>query len=124
MMTELILLFLYLGYMTLRASMEDRRRADKAGAVLAIVGVVNVFLVHYSVEWWSSLHQGQTIMNEKAVMPASMLAPLLIMILSFSLLFGGLLFSRLRSEVLLRESSARWVKRLVAPDTSEAASHG
>lgn len=116
MMTELILLFLYLGYMALRGSMEDRKRADRAGAVLAIVGVVNVFLVHYSVEWWSSLHQGQTIMNEDAVMPASMLTPLLVMILSFSLFFGGVLFARLRSEVLLRESSARWVRRLVAPE--------
>ena len=114
MMTELILLFLYLGFMALRASFEDRKRADRAGAVLAIVGVVNVVLVHYSVEWWSSLHQGQTIMNENAKMPASMLTPLLTMILAFTLVFGALMFWRLRSEVLLRESGARWVRRLVA----------
>jgi heme exporter protein C len=114
MMTELILLFLYLGYMALRAAFDDRKRADRAGAVLAIVGVVNVVLVHYSVEWWSSLHQGQTVMNEEATMPASMLTPLLLMILSFTLFFGALMFSRLKSEVLLRESSARWVRRLVA----------
>lgn len=114
MMTELILLFLYLGYMALRAAFDDRKRADRAGAVLAIVGVVNVVLVHYSVEWWSSLHQGQTVMNEDATMPASMLTPLLLMILSFTLFFGALMFSRLKSEVLLRESSARWVRRLVA----------
>ena len=116
MMTELILLFLYLGYMALRAAFDDRRRADRAGAVLAIVGVVNVVLVHYSVEWWSSLHQGQTIMNENATMPASMLTPLLLMILGFTLFFGALMFWRLKSEVLLREAGARWVRRLVAGD--------
>lgn len=113
MMTELILLFLYLGYMALRAAFDDRKRADRAGAVLAIVGVVNVVLVHYSVEWWSSLHQGQTVMNEDATMPASMLTPLLLMILGFTLFFGALMFWRLKSEVLLRESGARWVRRLV-----------
>ncbi len=113
MMTELILLFLYLGYMALRAAFDDRKRADRAGAVLAIVGVVNVVLVHYSVEWWSSLHQGQTVMNENATMPSSMLTPLLLMILGFTLFFGALMFWRLKSEVLLRESGARWVRRLV-----------
>ncbi len=113
MMTELILLFLYLGYMALRAAFDDRKRADRAGAVLAIVGVVNVVLVHYSVEWWSSLHQGQTVMNENATMPARMLTPLLLMILGFTLFFGALMFWRLKTEVLLRESGARWVRRLV-----------
>lgn len=116
MMTELILLFLYFGYMTLRSAIEDRQRADRASAVLAIVGVVNVVLVHYSVEWWSSLHQGQTIMNEKAVMPASMLTPLLIMILAFSLFFGAVLLERLRGEVLLRERGARWLRRRLLPE--------
>ncbi|MEL6949111.1 MAG: heme ABC transporter permease CcmC [Pseudomonadota bacterium] len=120
MMTELILLFLYLGYMALRAAFEDRKRADRAGAVLAIVGVVNVVLVHYSVEWWSSLHQGQTVMNEDATMPASMLTPLLTMILAFTLFFGAVMFMRLRGEILLRETNARWVRRMV---TGEAA-HG
>ena len=113
MMSELFLLFMYLGYMALRSAIEDRNRADRAGAVLAIVGVVNVVLVHYSVEWWSSLHQGQTVLNEEATMPASMLGPLLIMILAFSLFFGALMFARLRSEVLIREGQARWVKRMV-----------
>ena len=61
MMSELILLFLYFGYMALRASIDDTAKADKASAVLALVGVVNVVIVHFSVEWWSSLHQGQTV---------------------------------------------------------------
>ncbi|MEL7311265.1 MAG: heme ABC transporter permease CcmC [Pseudomonadota bacterium] len=113
MLTELILLFLYFGFMALRANITDRQRADKASAVLALVGVVNVVLVHYSVEWWSSLHQGQTVMNSEATMPSSMLVPLLVMILSFSLFFGAVLLHRLRGEVLIREANARWVRRLV-----------
>ncbi|MFK8053659.1 MAG: heme ABC transporter permease CcmC [Woeseiaceae bacterium] len=121
MMTELILLFLYFGYMTLRSAIEDRNRADRASAVLAIVGVVNVVLVHYSVEWWSSLHQGQTIMNEDAKMPGSMLVPLLVMIFSFTLFFGAVLLKRLRSEVLIRERNARWVKRLLADTETQHA---
>jgi hypothetical protein len=64
MMSELVLLFLYLGYMALRAAIDDTAKADKASAVLALVGVVNVFIVKYSVEWWSSLHQGQTLLAE------------------------------------------------------------
>ncbi|MEL7296533.1 MAG: heme ABC transporter permease CcmC [Pseudomonadota bacterium] len=120
MMTELILLFLYLGYMALRSAIEDRNKADRASAVLAIVGVVNVVLVHYSVEWWSSLHQGQTIMNENARMPTSMLAPLLIMIFAFTLFFGAALLQRLRAEVLEREHSARWVGRMLAEEQANA----
>ena len=120
MMTELILLFLYLGYMALRSAIEDRNKADRASAVLAIVGVVNVVLVHYSVEWWSSLHQGQTIMNEDARMPTSMLAPLLIMIFAFTLFFGAALLQRLRAEVLEREHSARWVGRMLAEEQPNA----
>lgn len=120
MLTELILLFLYFGFMALRSNIADRARADRAGAVLAIVGVVNVVLVHYSVEWWSSLHQGQTVMNSKAVMPSSMFVPLLIMILAFTLFFAALMFQRLRGEVLERESHARWVRKLAAESVGEA----
>ncbi|MEN7343428.1 MAG: heme ABC transporter permease CcmC [Pseudomonadota bacterium] len=120
LMTELILLFLYFGYMTLRSAIEDRAKADKASAVLAIVGVVNVVLVHYSVEWWSSLHQGQTIMNEEAKIPGSTLAALLTMIGAFTLFFGAMMFYRLRAEVLEREQHARWVKRMLLGEASHA----
>ncbi|MEL6300384.1 MAG: heme ABC transporter permease CcmC [Pseudomonadota bacterium] len=119
MLTELILLFLYFGFMTLRSNISERSRADRAGAVLAIVGVVNVVLVHYSVEWWASLHQGQTIANSDATMPASMLTPLLTMILAFSLFFGAVMLQRLRGEVLLREAGARWVRRLADGQVAE-----
>src|ERR1700682_3358349 len=78
--SELILLFLYIGYMGLRAGLEDTQRADRASAVLAIVGVVNVPIIHYSVTWWNSLHQAPSVMTfGRPTMPAAMLAPLLLM---------------------------------------------
>ena len=114
MMSELILLFFYLGYMALRSAIDDTAKADKASAVLALVGVINVVIVHYSVEWWSSLHQGQTIMAEGGpAMDPEMLYPLLAMILGFTLLFGSLLLRRTRTEVLYRERRTRWVKEMI-----------
>ena len=114
MMSELILLFLYFGYMALRAAIDDVAKADKAAAVLALVGVVNVVIVHYSVEWWSSLHQGQTLFREGGpAMDDSMLYPLLAMIFGFTLLFGGQLARRVRTEVLYRERRARWVRDMI-----------
>jgi heme exporter protein C len=84
--SELILLFLYLGYMALRASFDDTQRADRASAILAIVGVVNVPIVKYSVVWWNSLHQGPSISKLAAPsIEGSMLWPLLIMMLAFIL---------------------------------------
>jgi heme exporter protein C len=79
--STLILLFLYVGFISLQAAIDDPRRADRAGAVLAIVGVVNVPIIYFSVEWWSTLHQGATIrIADETTMAASMLAPLLLMI--------------------------------------------
>ena len=114
--SELVLLFLYFGYMALRAAIEDGSRADRASAVLAMVGAVNIPIIHYSVEWWSSLHQGPTLVRAggPAIEPA-MMWPLLAMIAGFSLLFGALLLVRVRTEVLLRERRARWVQKLVYP---------
>ena len=80
--SELILLFLYLGFMALQASIEDARRADRAGAVLAIVGVVNVPIIYYSVQWWNTLHQGATIKRSSSI-EASMLAAMLVMVFAF-----------------------------------------
>ncbi len=112
--SELILLFLYFGYMALRSSIDDIAKADKASAVLALVGVVNVVIVHYSVEWWSSLHQGQTILKKGGpAMDPEMLQPLLAMILGFTLIFGALLARRVRTEVLYRERRTRWVREMV-----------
>ena len=112
--SELILLFLYFGYMALRAAIDDTLKADKACAVLALVGVVNVVIVHYSVVWWSSLHQGPTLLRKGGpAMDPALLYPLLAMILGFTLIFGALLLRRVRTEVLYRERRTRWVREMI-----------
>ncbi|MGB6602937.1 MAG: heme ABC transporter permease [Steroidobacteraceae bacterium] len=109
--SELILLFLYLGYMGLRAAIEDTQRADRASGLLAVVGVVNVPIIHYSVVWWNSLHQAPSVMRfGKPTMPPAMLLPLLIMLAGFTLLFAALLLVRLRGEILNRERTASWIR--------------
>lgn len=116
MTSELLLLFLYFGYMALRAAIDDTARADKASAVLALVGAVNVPIIHFSVEWWTSLHQGPTLIREGGPgIHADMLYPLLAMILGFTFLFAALLLVRVRTEVLRRERRARWVRELILP---------
>jgi len=108
--SELLLFFLYLGYIGLRNAIEDTARADRASAVLAIVGVVNVPIIHYSVVWWNSLHQVASVMKlDRPSMPGSMLWPLLSMFLAATLFFGALLLVRSRGEVLRRERNARWL---------------
>jgi heme exporter protein C len=112
---QLVLLFLYLGYMALRAGIDDLGRADRASAVLAIVGVVNLPIIRYSVEWWNSIHQTPTVMKmARPSMPAEMLAPLLLMLLGFTLFFAAVLLVRLRAEVLRRERGASWVKEAIS----------
>ena len=112
--SELILLFLYFGVMSLRAAFEDAGRGDRAAALLALVGVVNVPIIHFSVQWWNSLHQGATVAKfAKPDMPGSMLWPLLAMLCGFMLFFGGVLCMRLRGEVLNRERLASWVRGAV-----------
>ena len=111
--SELILLFLYLGYLALQSAIEDRRAAARAGAVLAIVGVVNIPIIHYSVEWWSTLHQGPTVMKFDAPSIAtSMLIPLLAMTLAFKTLFAAVLLVRTRCEILEFEQHTTWVREL------------
>jgi len=119
--SELILLFLYIGYMALRAAIDDPAKADRASAVLALVGAVNVPIIHFSVEWWSSLHQGPTLIREGGpAISNDMLWPLLAMIAGFTLIFGALLLTRVRTEVLFRERRSRWVQRLVADSAGAA----
>ena len=109
--SELILLFLYLGYIALRASIDDLQRADRASAVLALVGVVNVPIIHYSVVWWNTLHQPATVTK---MISTSMLFPLLMMIVGFTLFFVALLLVLVRCEVLRRERSAGWIREVMA----------
>ncbi len=112
---ELVLLVQFLGYMGLRAAIDDVQRADRICAVLAIVGVINVPIIHFSVEWWNSLHQTASVMKlgSKPTMPLSMLMPLLSMFFGYSMLFVALLLTRLRAELLSRERSASWIRDVV-----------
>jgi heme exporter protein C len=112
--SELILLFLYLGIIALRSAIEERGHAAKASAVLALVGVVNIPIIHYSVMWWNTLHQGPTVTKLDAPsIHLSMLIPLLMMALAFKLLYFCVVLMRARCEVLSRERDSAWVKELV-----------
>ena len=112
--SELILLFLYFGYMALQSSIEDQRTADKASGLLAIVGVVNIPIIHYSVEWWNTLHQGATVAKfDKPSMHIDMLIPLLLMAIAAKLFYAAIVLIRARNEVLYRERNRQWVRELV-----------
>jgi len=112
--SELILLFLYLGVIALHNAIEDRQTAAKAVAILAIVGVVNVPIIHYSVEWWATLHQGPTITKlDKPSIHIDMLIPLLVMAVAFKLYYVTAMLMRARVELLERERNSKWVKELV-----------
>jgi heme exporter protein C len=122
--SELILLFLYLGYMGLRSSIEDVQRADRASALLAVVGSINVPIIHFSVTWWNSLHQAPSVMRVGGPTIATpMLIPLLLMFAGFTLYFFAILLVRLRAEVLTRERAAGWVREAVSPDTPAGGGH-
>jgi len=111
--SELVLLFLYLGVIALFNAIEDRRTAYRAAGLLAIVGVINVPIVHYSVVWWNTLHQTASVskMDAPSIHP-SMLWPLLIMTVAFKLYFIIVLFIRSRTDVLEQEQNSRWVAEL------------
>ena len=109
--SELILLFLYIGFIALQAAIDDPRRADKAGAVLAIVGVVNIPIIYFSVQWWNTLHQGSSInFSSSPSMASIMLIGMLIMALGcWAYTFAAVLM-RLRCIILERERHTEWVK--------------
>jgi len=112
--SELILLFLYLGFIALQAAIDDPRRADKAGAVLALVGVVNVPIIYFSVQWWNTLHQGASVSITRAPsMATTMLWGMLVMALAFWMYSIAVVLHRLRSIILDRERRAEWVRKLL-----------
>jgi heme exporter protein C len=111
--SELLLLFLYFGFMALQAAIDEPRRADRAGAVLVLVGVVNIPIIYFSVKWWNTLHQGSTISLTKAPsMAAVMLAGLLLMTAAFWAWSIAMALQRTRCLVLERERDAEWLQRL------------
>ena len=110
--SELVLLFLYLGVMGLYAAIEDRRAAARAACFLALIGLVNVPIVHFSVEWWNSLHQGATIkLFKKSTMDASMVLPLIALTFATKLWFTASLLARTRAAMFEQESGKDWVRR-------------
>ena len=110
--SELILLFLYIGFMALQAAIDEPRRADKAGAILALVGVVNVPIIYFSVKWWNTLHQGSSInMTTAPTMAATMLVGMLLMALAFWAYTIAVVLRRARCIVLERERHTDWVRQ-------------
>jgi heme exporter protein C len=109
--SELILLFLYLGFLALQASIDDPRRADKAGAVLALVGVVNVPIIYFSVKWWNTLHQGASVsLTKSPTMASTMLWGMLIMVVACWMYAITIALVRVRNIILERERHTEWVK--------------
>jgi heme exporter protein C len=112
--SELILLFLYLGFMALQAAIDDPRRADKAGAVLALVGVINVPIIYFSVKWWNTLHQGASVsLTRSPSMATTMLWGMLIMSLAIWMYTIAVALARVRCIILERERHADWVRHAV-----------
>lgn len=110
----LILLFLYLGFIALQSVITDQQSRDRTSAIIAIAGVINLPIIHYSVIWWNTLHQGPTISKFAApsIAPA-MLYPLLAMITAFLLFYSIILILRMRNQILLRDIKSQWVKEII-----------
>ena len=111
--SELILLFLYIGYISLTAAIDDPRRADKASAVLALVGVVNIPIIYFSVQWWNTLHQGASVSITRAPsMASTMLIGMLVMVFAFWAYSIAAALMRVRIVILERERNSAWVREL------------
>ena len=111
--SELILFFLYIGFMSLQAAIDDPRRADKAGAIIALVGVVNIPIIYFSVQWWNTLHQGASVsINQAPAMASTMLTGMLIMVLASWMYSIAVILKSTRIIILERESHTAWVAEL------------
>ncbi|MDM0113782.1 heme ABC transporter permease CcmC [Variovorax sp. J22R133] len=111
--SELILLFLYIGFLALHGAIDDLRRADRAAALLALVGVVNVPIIYFSVKWWNTLHQGASVSFSKAPSIATpMLTGMLVMVLAVWLYCIAISLARLRTIILERERDTAWARRI------------
>jgi heme exporter protein C len=113
MTSTLILMFLYIGFISLQSSIDDPRRADRAGAVLALVGLINVPIIYFSVQWWNSLHQGSTITAKSFKMAPSMLAAMLILLGACWMYSIAVVLTRLRYIIREREHEAPWLAEAV-----------
>ena len=112
--SELVLLFLYIGYMSLHAAIDDPRRADRSAALLALVGVVNVPIIYFSVKWWNTLHQGASVsLTNSPSMATTMLLGMLVMALGFWMYSIAAALSRLRTTILERERHTAWAQQVI-----------
>lgn len=119
--SELILLFQYAGVMLLRTSIDDLRRADRASGVLALVGVVNIPIIYFSVQWWNTLHQGASVsMTAAPKMAAIMLTAMLLMTVGFWMYSIAVILARVRCVILERESQPAWSNPAAATEVAEA----
>ena len=114
--STLILLFLYIGYMALRASIDDPRRADRAGALLTLVGVVNIPIIYFSVKWWNTLHQGASVKPGSSSMATVMLTGMLVMAFAAWMYTIALSLARVRSIIVEREQHSAWVGELLVAE--------
>jgi heme exporter protein C len=118
--SELILLFLYTGYLALVSAIDDTRRADRAGALLAIVGSVNVPIIYFSVVWWNTLHQGASVsVTSSPKMASVMLMAMLLMTLAFWAYAFAVVYVRTRAIALEREAHASWANDAVRATRGE-----
>ena len=116
--SELLLLFLYLGVISLYGAIEDKRKAARAVAILALVGVVNIPIIHYSVEWWSTLHQGPTVTKfDKPSIDIRMFVPLILMAFAYKFFYAIVVLLRARNDLLWRERRSQWVATLLKGDS-------
>lgn len=117
MTSELILLFLYFGIIAVHSVIEEPRTAARVASILAIIGVINIPIIHYSVTWWSSLHQpNMKLISKTPSVHPSMLYPLLVMATAFQFYFVSLLLIRMRNAILYRERLTNWVKNSLTRD--------
>jgi len=116
--SELLLLFLYLGIISLYGAIDDKRKAARAVAILALVGVVNIPIIHYSVEWWSTLHQGPTVTKfDKPSIDIRMFVPLILMAFAYKFFYVIVVLLRARNDLLWRERRSQWVATLLKGDS-------
>ena len=122
--STLILLFLYIGYMALRASIDDPRRADRAGALLTLVGMVNIPIIYFSVKWWNTLHQGASVKPGSSSMATVMLTGMLVMAFAAWMYTIALSLARVRSIIVEREQHSAWVGELLVAEEKAGTSGG
>ena len=112
--SELVLLFLYLGVIGLYAAYDEPRKAARAAALLALVGVVNLPIIHYSVTWWNTLHQPPSLTSEGSAIHPSMLVPLLIMVVAWKFFYISNLLVRTRLRLIEQDQRKRWVHHILS----------